>query len=366
MQRLILICVAGLLALIHAPVALAQGLDCATAAASNIDSGARAAIAAHIDQHRPGLSGDDLAIKAARSAILRPLQCNEVSLQFRVEYAKALLPVIDPLTQDTRDQVAANALRIAGELATTNALPLIARGLKDQRSAVRYAACYGAGRVFDALRMPDTVSAAAVGAADVDALLADLAALFASEKDPAVLDGCALAFAGATTVAAGKIKSYDARSQAVVTFCNAAGARAKSLKGSSADAPQLPVMLRAATSVRNALITAGGSGQTLTNPALVAAGGLSGDMLALVARALKGSDKDKLDRATLEGLVRAAEAAGSLSRQLLRVSGPPANLGEAVKSGRDDQFLRDVLAIIGDGGVLTKSPFDFPRDRFAF
>ncbi|MBL8990290.1 MAG: HEAT repeat domain-containing protein, partial [Phycisphaerae bacterium] len=286
--------------------------------------------------------------------------------QFRVEYAKALLPVIDPLTQDARDQVAANALRIAGELATTNSVPPIIRALKDQRAAVRYAACYAAGRVFDALRMPDTVSAAAVGSADVDGLLAELSALFAAENDPAVLDGCALAFSGATGIAGGKIKGYDARSQAVTIFCNAAGARARTLKGIAADAPVVPVMLRAATNVRNALISAGSAGQTLTNPALVAAGGLSGDMLALVARALKGPDKDKLDRSALEGLVRAAEAAGSLSRQLLKVSGPPASLGEAVKSGKDDQFLRDVLTIIGDGGVLTKSPFEFPRDRFAF
>ncbi|MBL8990071.1 MAG: hypothetical protein JNJ48_00670, partial [Phycisphaerae bacterium] len=102
MQRLIITCVAGLLALAPRGAALAQGLDCATAAAANIDSTARAAITAHVEQHRPGLTGDDQAIKAARSAILRPLQCNEVSLQFRVEYAKALLPVIDPLTQDAR------------------------------------------------------------------------------------------------------------------------------------------------------------------------------------------------------------------------------------------------------------------------
>lgn len=341
--------------------AWAQGITCAMTQGEPSPSTV-AAIAAAVQQHAPGLTGDDAAIKSARGALLGPLGCSSpaTGAGFRVEYAKALVPVLTPLTGDARDQVAANALRIAGELATSSSLPLISTGLKDKRSSVRYAACFAAGRVFEAIRL----SPPAVGQVEIETLLQDLSSFMAAESEPALLDGCVLALSAGVGVPGTQIKGYDVRSRSAIFLAEAVGAKARTLKGVSADGPTLPVLLRACTTIRNAVIDAVGASKSLSNPALISSGGLGGDLLALTARLLKGSNADAFDRQVVESIVRAAEATVNYCCQLLGVASPKSNLGEQLQRKRDQQYLTDVQSVIGENGVLVKPPFNLPKDRF--
>lgn len=354
---------AGLVfAAIGVATAWAQPINGEMVKRGDLDGAAKAAIAGHVAQHKSGLSGDDKAIKDSRSALLGPLSFPDVSVQFRVEYSKSLLEAIDPLVSDPRDQVAANALRLAGELATSNSLPLITRAFKDKRAPIRYAACFGAGRMFDCIK----TQAAAMAAADFELLFDELAAFMARESDPYLLDGCVLALKAGASVPGDRIKDYDLRSRAVKTLADAAGAKAKELKGVAGEFRDLPVLVRAVVTVRDAVVAAGAQGQRLSQAAGVSAGGLGGDLVALCARILKGPDASNVDRAVIESLASAAEATVTFSGQLLSVTVPRQNLGSDLKASRDADFLRKVPALVGEGGVLTKAPFNLPKDRFPF
>lgn len=348
--------VAALLGRAHA-----QGVNCDMAGATDVSDSAKAAIAAHVHANGAGLAGDDAAIRKARSALLGPLRCNAVSLNFRAEYSRALLPVLAPLVQDAngKDQPAANALRLAGELATPQSVPLITKAMTDKRSSVRYAACFAAGRVFDAVKAP---RAAAIGATEMDQLFEALDAFVKAETDSNLLDAAVLALGTGTSITTTTIPQYDARSRAVETLANAIGAKAKSFPSAPSD-KTLEVLLRAESNLREVFLAIAGGGG-LSNSASVAVAGLAGDILALASRSLK-ANPSPARRELLASVVTAAEAVLRLSGQSLRKNDVPnLNLGNLVRSGKDSEFGAELSKYTGASGMLTQPPFGFPSSRF--
>ena len=115
---------------------------------ANLTQGDRDRIRTHVESNRSGLTGDETAIRRARTELVEPMISGRPSVAFRIEYSRALEPVLQPLITDSRDIVAANALQVLGELATPGSTSLLVRGLSDPRPSVRYAAAFGYQRLF--------------------------------------------------------------------------------------------------------------------------------------------------------------------------------------------------------------------------
>ena len=86
--------------------------------------------------------------------LIEPLMNPRVTVDFRIRYTAALVPVLEPLLSDKSDLVASNAVLIAGELATPGGVEKVVQVFADSRPTVRFSAAYAAQRTFENLMPP--------------------------------------------------------------------------------------------------------------------------------------------------------------------------------------------------------------------
>lgn len=96
-------------------------------------------------------NADPVVMKKAREDLLSPFKVPGVSVAFRQAYEDAALTELKALAGKDSDRVVVNALRVAAELATTNASALLEQKLADSNMVVRYAAVNGFERTMTAL-----------------------------------------------------------------------------------------------------------------------------------------------------------------------------------------------------------------------
>jgi len=338
-----------------APIASAQCVIADdTVASASISEAQKQEIAKCIADTKDKLAGDAATLKRARNSLLNPFRNRGITVSFRLEYAKQLMPVLRPLATSDKEDLAVNAVLIAGELATTDGVALVSAALKDKRVPVRMTAAFGYERTFSALR--DTEPALA--ASQAQTALTDVKASALAEADPHVLDGLAMALDAAARVP--ETKFPDLRAAAVRAVATTFAARTSDPK---ADASTYPALVRAGKSIVDAL-NAGGA-NPLPQEAFKEGGGLSGDMLALALRRVLAGDMSDAERSELANLVAQAEKVFYFAAQKLGVAAPlQLKLADEIAAGKDAEFKKDVLQIIGDPGALTASPFGFPANRF--
>jgi len=354
-----LACIAAALAALyfvpaHLPTAMAQPavISPEVTERGSMTAADEAAIAAYVAAHKGGLSGDVEQVKAARTALLRPLSNPKVTSNFRLAYGVALKPVIEPLAADAKDYVAVNALRVAGELATTNTLPMLLAqleaGAKDRPISVRYAACFGLTRMFDAFVKADV----ALAPANLKDAVNALAAFIERSSEPQLIDGATLAL-----IAAGQIT--DAKSEAgframVVSKMSAAlSGKATAIATSKDPSATMSTLLRGVTAIRDLILAdAASNSPLLTLAAVKDSAGVSGDVLAAVVRL---QDKQAGGGAAAPGLAadRAALASSTVIGLVLTRLDTNAPM-----------VPKDIRKIIAPDGVLTSPPLGFPADRF--
>ena len=133
-------------------VAQVSSLNAALAQKQALSDSDKAEIEAFVKANSSALSGTDaIALKNARNALLKPLEAKGTTAGFRIAYGAAILNVIDGIIKTGDELQAANALRIAGELATSSAASATKLGLASAKPGVRYAATFGYARSFDAV-----------------------------------------------------------------------------------------------------------------------------------------------------------------------------------------------------------------------
>ena len=313
------------------------------------------AIKACVDANSPGLKGDYDAIRMARQQILTPLRASNVSVFFRLSYSDALRPVITPLVKDANDDIAINALRIAGELGTIDGANLCVMALEDKRPGVRMMAASGLARTFSVLWTTPTIQPGPFSGIE-----SKLAVALAKEKDPEVLDGFAMAYEAAMQIPANVVA--DAQNTALKSGSTGFG---KILRQKDLDPAAVPALLRASKSVLDTL-TQAGVGAKPEDATLREAGGLGGDVLTYVLRRLRNGAAaiGEEERQQLAVLVGQAQNVVSRSQTLLNGSGKTYRLDELVRTGNDQQYFRDVMNVIGAEGDLVKPPFALPKERF--
>lgn len=193
-------------------------------------------------------SDDPAVIQRGRNALLAPLRDRRASVAFRTAYGDRLIPTLRELVRAERDLVAINALRIAGEAATSDSAAVLAGATTEKRVSVRYAAVAGIGRTFDALAEANP----AINADGANRLIDTLAGIVAAETDPDVLDAAVRAVISARRVDRPNFESVRGRSFTVLS--KAAAERLQKLGGDAASLRALPALVRAAKAVRDAMI----------------------------------------------------------------------------------------------------------------
>jgi hypothetical protein len=321
-----------------------------------------------VEANKDGLAGDADQIRRSRRALSAPFENPaRTSVMFRVEVSRHLTPVLRPLISDSRDLVAANALQLAGEVATVDSISLIPPALEDPRPPVRYAAAYAYKRFFDQVRL----STPAVQAADaVQVIRQRIAPAIEKEKDPHVLDGLARVLESAAMVpAAGGAGGTGGgapgvRAAAVEAAATRFGAR---IRAADADPGIIPSAIRAGQVLRDAVTKTGVpvDEPDLPDPVRIQVGGYGGDLLVYVRRRLAAAGTGGLppaDRQALAGLTTVGYsdyffAASVMNAPVERIDG----IETLVRDGRDQEFGAAVDRVLA---ALTRAPFSLPADRF--
>ncbi len=338
-----------------AATACAQGtcnLPESTVAARTPTDVDAAAVKACVDGNAPGLKGDYDAIRAARQAILTPLRGQNVSVFFRLAYSDSLRPVITPLVKNPSDDIAINAIRIAGEIGTTDGAQLCVLALDDPRAGVRMMGASGLARTFSVLWTTPTIQP--VPFAQIEGRLA---AALAREKDPEVLDGFAMAYESAMQIPSAIPEAQNIAIRSVATRFG------EIVRQKQVDPSAVPALLRASKSVLDTLTQPAGGGKP-ANDTLREAGGFGGDLMGYALRRLRAGETGDAERQQLSVLVGQAQNLVSVSGTLLGLPPKSYTLNKQVADDNDQKYFQDVMNVIGGEGDLVKPPFGHKKERF--
>jgi hypothetical protein len=124
---------------------------------------------------------------------------------------------------------------------------------------------------------------------------------------------------------------------------------------------------RAAQAARDALTLVALNEPALPEAVVKDAAAMAGDILANVLRRIADgelADADGTKRAELALVVADSERTIFFATSRLGGKADDLGLSTDIQQGRDDDFRKKVLRVIGPGGILCNPPFKFPADRF--
>lgn len=357
LQRLLVIVCLGLgMFATGVPRARAQGntLSPKTVTSPDLNDDQKAEVKAFVNANEKGLSGDPLEIKKSRNTFLQPFKNQQVSVAFRLEYTRDLVPVLRPLLASESEVIAVNAARVAGELATAGSVELLADALNDKREGVRYAAASGFENTFKA--MQGTVPA--LGGTPALRMVDTVKAGLVREKNPRVMEGLVLALQEASRVSEKQVEGM--RDAGVKALSEAVVAKVADRK-ISPDAD--PALRRAILTVRLAVTNQNINAPSLQRSTLLAGAEMAGDLLGVASERMKAESGADADLALM---VKEAETAIFFIQSQLAANPPPKDfkVWQQIQQGNSAEYLKQVLQIIGPNGILTTAPFNFKDDRF--
>lgn len=314
-------------------------------------------------------SDDAEKVKKAREALAGPVMEQNISVPFRLAYSKALTDAkLADLCKSANETVAINALRLAGEAAETQTLGLLKDGFSDKRSAVRYAAVFGAMRAFEQVIPPagnPNGRAPAVASGALEQLVASTAVVLNKDKEEAlVVDAASRALLAAARIDRPKFEGV-AKSGAVQA-CQ--GLSKRLTAAGKDDWTIVEAAGRAASQFQQSL--GGAKGAQVDAEVRKEAAGLGGDLIAWVCRQLNAGAVPEGGDAKVRDPYAVALAAGeNVVLYAIKAAGGPlpgAKLvpafGEGNKQG-DAKVVIEAGKLVGE--MLTKAPFGFSADRFA-
>jgi len=205
-------------------------------------------------------SGEPLAVRNARTALLAPLRSNDADSAFRLQYSGALQNGgLARLAADSDNLISINAIVVAGELATPLSVTILENALGDRREAIRYEAARSLGillSAFDADR-------AAVPANQIDSVFSSIAAQFGSEQSHQVVDALIVALASPNL-------DPDLRTRCATAMCEGVAEVAKRWRDGAATEAQALAIFRAIDDSFSDLL--GGADPEFAKAAAIASG----------------------------------------------------------------------------------------------
>jgi hypothetical protein len=324
--------------------ALAQSIPEGLAGKSDLSAADQQAIATFVQGHATKLSSNDpLEVREAREAILAPLERRgEISVAFRVQVANRLLDTLRENAKSSNDHVAVNALRLAGEIATSNSLEILETGLSDTRPAVRYAACFGLSRLYAAAARGQAYS-------DDEALrsLRKLVQVASTDATSEVVDGAIVAIAQARMTPTKDKKVRPEATRAVIeTGSKLAMDAIKASRPVSMNS-----LVRIGGVVRDTLTETDVSAETARG-----ASRFAGQLLLATKASMSGGGEAEMASRS----ARVAEVIIALASTSLKGPDFQPKLGDLLAAGKADQFEPGLKAIVGPGGLLQSAPFSVP------
>ena len=319
-----------------------------------------------VDAWAPKIQSDDpQGTKRAIEALTKPLASRGVSIAFRQAYTQTVSGLLDRLEADQSVSAKLSALRLAGDLATPEAVDIIISGIQDDDLGVSLFAVSRAGR---ALEVTQTLGPAITGS-DARKLIQSVLDLSNTpEADPELVR------AAARTLAAGSALTNkdlaDTRSQAIIALSDLVGSRLHQLSANDDPGFAQELSIDAASSITRAVsdITA-----EITPQAARAAVRLGGDIISVplrrvVAKTIEPVAERQLTISSVQSgetlLYFARKKAAELDGQSISDI-QTTKLAAQLTAGEDRQFRNDAAALLGPGATIVRA-FNFADDRFLF
>ncbi len=294
--------------------------------------------------------------EAAKRSLLAPLQ-RDASSAFRIQYGSRLKAAMTRLAGGDEAQ-ALFAAELTGRLATVDANEMVLGLLGDERAPVRYAAARAARLQLASIDNPP----AALGDQHRDALVAGLAERVSQESDAVVLDGLLTAASEAVARQSAATDTILERlSTALTTNLQSGALDAEPVSGARA-------VLRLVAAAQQRFRDQNRFAEGVAMQGGLLAGSAMGYVLNTIENDEGVDSTGAVD--ALEQLVKAAHnlVFFAASSRGVRVQADDA-IPEAFERWRDRgdarPLRREIEGWIGDGGVLTRAPFnatpsDFP------
>jgi len=283
---------------------------------------------------------DPASMKRNRDELLSPFRNPSVSVSFRQAYNTSAIAELKRLADDPKDVVAVNAMRVAGELATSDATAILEKKITDPRMAVRFAAVSGVERTMAAISArnpalpPDRVKflIELVGKVIVDPKNADSEVVFAAER--ALITSLNVGLEGV-------------RPLAFKTLSNSVSALAKRYAAVPTPVVMQVVFLRAGEATRDAIgnLQSELKGDNLKDAAVLCGNLLSWAYCQVKSGQLAVGQKETRDEPTK--IVRVAETSLALACQKAKVAPPgDVKLGDdfaKAEAAGDTSFTRKMI-----------------------
>lgn len=308
-------------------------------------------------------------VRRNRTALLEHLTDIQASPAFRVEFSKAIVPLLKPLVASEADLTVVNALVLAGDVATGDSMLILRDALKSAKPAIRYQAAFGMRRTFEALASMATPT---LRSDQAEEGVSDLTKQLSVEADELVIDGLTYA-----TIEAAKAPGL--RNFALLRLCETLSVKLKSMSGGREQFAG--ALLRAGVGVRDALSATqvggqGGQSGPLSAEATRACAELGGQLIAYCVRSVENKALPMAQRGEAGYSVRevyaqlatTAENIVLLAATLQGVQAPQSRrIGDRLKTSTtsgDVSFGEDARLLVGKAGLLSKPPFSFDPTTF--
>lgn len=307
-----------------------------------------------VAQRLPDLSSSDpAAMKKSRDELIRPFRSPLVSVAFRQLFSDKVKEELKK-NANAKDLIAVNALRIAGDVATSDSSTLLEQKLKDTSEVIRYAAVKGLERTMEAIATRN----AAIPPNRVETLVAELGDVILDPKStPDVMDAGVRALRQAMDV---NRPGFSVRPLAIRTLTEAVGKLC--LRN---DAP-VKVLLRADQFVRE-ILTVNNPALELKGDSVIQAATMSGQLLSWAYCQIKNGQLpvgNPEARQEAGQVVRVAESSILLAGGKLGKAISPQKLGDdfdKATTESDRTFFQNLLKVVNP---LNEPPFNIKAETF--
>jgi len=347
--------------LLNAPSAFAQltaSLPGSIVQSGTVSPAARQQIQDYVESVSGSLGSDDIRDAArAREQLIRPLEDRDVSVAFRQAYAQSLSTVLIANSDSDDVQQQLLALRLAGELATSDSVRIIRKHLSSDDDGVRLFAIGRVQRVFE-ITAAHGPAISSTEASDLVRLLTE----HGKKKTGAIeLDGVVRALAAGSALPGADMSR--ARGQSIQAMEAVVSPILRGLNPSDETESAYRLALRAASAITASI---NDLNATADSASLKSSIGLAGDILSVPLRQIFAGHK--LEGSERELTVRTVQSADALlyfARRKQPGGGQVSqtNFAQMIKGGEDRDY-RNAVSLLFDANSKLVSDNGFVADRF--
>lgn len=324
----------------------------------SISAAAQQQIQSYVDSVTGALASDDLRESSrAREQLLRPLEDRDVSVAFRQAYGQSLADVIAEHSSSDDVQKQLLALRVAGELATTDSVRIIREHMSSDDAGVRLFAIGRVQRVFEIT----TAHGPAISSNEASNLVSLLTSKADSTNDPIELDGIVRALAAGAGLRGSELSG--ARNKSVQGMELVISPILRDLVPSDDTVPAYRLAMRAASAMTASIIDVNASTDAASLKSSI---GLAGDILSVPLRQIfAGYDLEGDERALAVRAVQSADALLYFARRKQPGGGAieQTSFAAMIEQGEDRDY-RNAVSLLFDGNSKLVRDNGFDSDRF--